>query len=104
MYAAPWNSLVDGDEQLDGPSSQTCMEGCHAYFWVHSQSQQLTAWADTSPLLFELKNSMGALLITHATILFKYKKSVSRKVTSSVTRKKSPNVYKSCPKIISQQR
>ena len=25
-----WSSLVEGDEQLDRPNSQTCMECCHA--------------------------------------------------------------------------
>ena len=24
-----WSSLVEGDEQLDRPASQTCMEYCH---------------------------------------------------------------------------
>ena len=26
----PWSSLVEGDEQLDRPNSQTTMECCHA--------------------------------------------------------------------------
>ena len=26
----PWSSLVEGDEQLDRPNSQTTMELCHA--------------------------------------------------------------------------
>ena len=26
----PWSSLVEGDEQVDQPNSQTTMELCHA--------------------------------------------------------------------------
>ena len=26
----PWSSLVEGDEQVDRPNSQTTMESCHA--------------------------------------------------------------------------
>ena len=29
-WDVPWSSLVEGDEQLDQPNSQTCMEWCHA--------------------------------------------------------------------------
>ena len=34
----PWSSLVEGDEQLDQPNSQTTLELCHEcvalFFWV----------------------------------------------------------------------
>ena len=47
-----WCSLVKGDEQLDRPNSLTRMESfraCAALFILGlSQTQQLTAWADTA--------------------------------------------------------
>ena len=30
-YDGTWSCLVEGDEQLDWPNSQTSMELCHAY-------------------------------------------------------------------------
>ena len=30
VHTHPWSSLVEGDEQLDRPNSQTTMELCHA--------------------------------------------------------------------------
>ena len=30
LLAGAWSSLVEGDEQLDRPNSQTTMEYCHA--------------------------------------------------------------------------
>ena len=44
-----WSSLVEGDEQLDWPNSQTTVELCHAsvaYFFGLTETQQLFAWAD----------------------------------------------------------
>ena len=30
-YERPWSSLIEGDEQLDRPNSQTTMDLCYAY-------------------------------------------------------------------------
>ena len=43
--------LVEGDEQLDHPNGQTCMEcynTCAAYVFGEFQTQQFTIWADAS--------------------------------------------------------
>ena len=52
-----WSSLVlEGDEQPDQSHIQTCMENCHAKFFLgFSQTQLLTAWAITDFIFFYLR-------------------------------------------------
>ena len=47
-----WSSVVEGDDQLDWPNSQTSMEYCYIIFSGLLKTQQLTTKASTAYISF----------------------------------------------------
>ena len=64
LKVKPWSSLVEGDEQLDRPNSQTCMEWysvCIAYFFWICHNTTTYHLGQYSLHLLLLKSSMTYL-------------------------------------------